>query len=160
MTLAELLDAELQLQVDVWTKPSLAPVDEFNFEIRGCDTWHLVTGKNSTWMSSNAQANSFAKHIALENLLLGMVRWVWPWGRSESTILSNSLEDLQLLQQTIYQCWEVPAPKRSKIFISSTTPNFSSPWDLMTSSCGWMKSSLITTNVLLQKIYKLLNVYK
>ena len=35
--------------------------------------------------------------------------------------------------------------------------NFISPSDLMKFSCGWMKPSLITTNVLFLRIYKVLN---
>ena len=35
--------------------------------------------------------------------------------------------------------------------------NFISPSDLMKSSCGWMKASLISTNVLFQRINQLLN---
>ena len=34
---------------------------------------------------------------------------------------------------------------------------FISPSDLIKSSCGWMKASLITANVLFQRIYQLLN---
>ena len=33
---------------------SLAPKDEF--EVEGPDTWQLVTGKDPSWVSSNAQA--------------------------------------------------------------------------------------------------------
>ena len=45
-----------------------------NFEVEGPNTWQLVTGNDPSQLSSNAQAAYFAKHSALENLLLGMVR--------------------------------------------------------------------------------------
>ena len=35
---------------------SLAPIEEFNFEVEGPETWQVVTGKDSSWVSSNAQA--------------------------------------------------------------------------------------------------------
>ena len=73
---------------------SLTPKDELNFEVEASDTWQLVTVKNLSWVSSNACMTAFAKHLALENLLLGMVIWVYPCEKSESNVWSDSLEDL------------------------------------------------------------------
>ena len=78
MTLAELLDAGLNYQeiyelcchldvshlwgvwkdlyehiLEVW-RTFLAPKMNFNLEIEGPHTWQLVTGKDPSWVSSNA----------------------------------------------------------------------------------------------------------
>ena len=40
--------------------------------------------KVPSWVSCETMGTWFAEYTVLENLLLGMVRWVWPCGQSES----------------------------------------------------------------------------
>ena len=43
---------------------------DLNFEVEGPDTYQLVTGKDSSLVSSNAQATYFAKKLLLRTCCL------------------------------------------------------------------------------------------
>ena len=120
MTLAELLDSGLQLPGNVWTMLSLwcfTPVGgvtrslwrdsgglKYLFSTYGW-IWALkqkvLTVGNSwqgrfpvVWIVMLRLLN--LSNTAVEGLLLGMLRLVWPCWKSESTSWSDSLKDLSL----------------------------------------------------------------
>ena len=73
--------------MDLWST-FLARKLNLNFEVEGPDTGQFVTGKDPREWLVILILLDFAS-TALENLLCGMVRWVWPCGRSKSTIWSD-----------------------------------------------------------------------
>ena len=63
--------------------------------------------KIQSWICCETWATEFAKLTTLENMLLGMVRWVWPCRRSGSAIWTDPSEGLSAPRRLLEDFWNV-----------------------------------------------------